>query len=486
MIKSLEIVGLNGIEGNDIKLEFNEGLTIIVGKNGTGKTTILNILNSIITKSFHKLINYNFSKIILDSNKGHLTIINDESAIIIKRDDVEKAFLDSDLPISGDAISEIFEILSKEDPLKDNKVDKKKEDLINRIYVELSKNDIGYRPRKTFEGFLFDQKSLYFPTYRRLEQDLGGLLSDLEFMDSRNREYNHSMRSYRMLIDEINNRALNILSSQNMVIGLSNKDIEELLLKEWNKVTEFQKKRLDKLIGDFFFSLFSSKKMEAKKQKNNVSSSEGIEQLEKFFLQAGIMEDHDARWKSRLNEYREDLNWTGEFIPTLNEQSTVLNKDDIIEDINRFVTIEMRKELINNLVRMYSDSQNEISAIKKPIDQLVENVNVFLNPKKVIIDDGNIRFFDGNESVGFENLSAGEKQLVALFVYTQLATGDDSVIIIDEPELSLHVSWQRQLLTSLMSAKPNVQFIVSTHSPFIISSHRNNVILLDENWEEYY
>ena len=54
----------------------------------------------------------------------------------------------------------------------------------------------------------------------------------------------------------------------------------------------------------------------------------------------------------------------------------------------------------------------------------------------------------------------------------------NSVIFIDEPELSLHVDWQRQLFSILQNQRTSNQFIVATHSPFIYSKYPDKEILL--------
>jgi predicted ATPase len=55
----------------------------------------------------------------------------------------------------------------------------------------------------------------------------------------------------------------------------------------------------------------------------------------------------------------------------------------------------------------------------------------------------------------------------------------DAVFFIDEPELSLHVDWQRQLFPTLMSQEASNQFIIATHSPFIYSKYPDKEILID-------
>jgi len=78
-------------------------------------------------------------------------------------------------------------------------------------------------------------------------------------------------------------------------------------------------------------------------------------------------------------------------------------------------------------------------------------------------------------------LSSGEKQLLLLFCNVLLARSRPSVFIIDEPELSLNVKWQRELISSLMSCVKgcDVQFVLATHSLEMISLHKASVVKLE-------
>jgi predicted ATP-binding protein involved in virulence len=83
--------------------------------------------------------------------------------------------------------------------------------------------------------------------------------------------------------------------------------------------------------------------------------------------------------------------------------------------------------------------------------------------------DSRISFGDAANAINSDALSAGEKQMLSFICYNAFI--QDSVIFIDEPELSLHVDWQRQLFPTLMSQGKNNQFIVATHSPFIYGKY---------------
>ena len=83
------------------------------------------------------------------------------------------------------------------------------------------------------------------------------------------------------------------------------------------------------------------------------------------------------------------------------------------------------------------------------------------------------------EAINSDALSAGEKQMLSFICYN--AFTKDCVTFIDEPELSLHVDWQRQLFPTLLSQRSGNQFIVATHSPFIYSKYPDKEICIDSS-----
>jgi energy-coupling factor transporter ATP-binding protein EcfA2 len=78
-------------------------------------------------------------------------------------------------------------------------------------------------------------------------------------------------------------------------------------------------------------------------------------------------------------------------------------------------------------------------------------------------------------------LSSGEQQLLRLFCHTLLSRDQPSVFIIDEPELSLNVKWQRKLIDSLLELVEGseIQFLFATHSLEILAQHKRDVVKLE-------
>ena len=84
-----------------------------------------------------------------------------------------------------------------------------------------------------------------------------------------------------------------------------------------------------------------------------------------------------------------------------------------------------------------------------------------------------------DEAIDSDKLSAGEKQMLSFLCYNIFS--ENTAIFIDEPELSLHVDWQRLLLPTLLEQETGNQFFVATHSPFIYTKYPEREILLDED-----
>ena len=83
------------------------------------------------------------------------------------------------------------------------------------------------------------------------------------------------------------------------------------------------------------------------------------------------------------------------------------------------------------------------------------------------------------EVITSDKLSSGEKQMLSFLCYN--AFSENALIFIDEPELSLHVDWQRLLLPTLLEQGTGNQFFIATHSPFIYSKYPDKEILLGDD-----
>ena len=72
-------------------------------------------------------------------------------------------------------------------------------------------------------------------------------------------------------------------------------------------------------------------------------------------------------------------------------------------------------------------------------------------------------------------MSSGEKQIFIIFasLIFGLKNNKSGIYIIDEPEASLHLKWQREFVSSILEINPNIQLIFATHSPEIVGRYTN-------------
>lgn len=117
----------------------------------------------------------------------------------------------------------------------------------------------------------------------------------------------------------------------------------------------------------------------------------------------------------------------------------------------------------------------------KPFETFKDQVLKFikLNGIKLGNTKNGLNLGDSASAISSDLLSSGEKQLLSFLAYN--AFMQNAIFIIDEPELSLHVDWQRQLFPTLLKQGTSNQFIVATHSPFIYSKYPDKELMLSSD-----
>ena len=88
--------------------------------------------------------------------------------------------------------------------------------------------------------------------------------------------------------------------------------------------------------------------------------------------------------------------------------------------------------------------------------------------KKIVRTENEIRFSQIGETLVPYQLSSGEKQMLAIMLTVLVEDRQPYVLFMDEPEVSLHVDWQQRLIDLILQLNPNVQIILTTHSPAVI------------------
>lgn len=108
-----------------------------------------------------------------------------------------------------------------------------------------------------------------------------------------------------------------------------------------------------------------------------------------------------------------------------------------------------------------------LSEPKKMFQDIVDDL--FRETGKTIIRNANeIKFNQIGEVLQPYQLSAGEKQMLAILLTVLVEDNQPYVLFMDEPEISLHFEWQKQLISLVLRLNPNIQIIMTTHSPAVV------------------
>ena len=207
--------------------------------------------------------------------------------------------------------------------------------------------------------------------------------------------------------------------------------------------------------------------------------------------------------KNDIKTYKETVSLF-KVLPKLIYIPTEINFSEVKTETTNFykeysffniVDFNMIKDIPSYIVSkvMYILGQNENLTMLEARKKVTEEINGIFNileldvKLKGISKDGkNMPIFENSQGEEFDinELSSGEKQLFLRTLSIKMLEPEDSIILIDEPELSLHPKWQQQIIKVYQSIGKNNQIIVATHSPHLLGSVRSeNIIILSKNEE---
>lgn len=109
----------------------------------------------------------------------------------------------------------------------------------------------------------------------------------------------------------------------------------------------------------------------------------------------------------------------------------------------------------------------QLAAPKALFQDLIDDL--FKDTGKTIVRTENeIRFTQLGEMLVPYQLSSGEKQMLAILLTVLVEDQQNYVLFMDEPEVSMHIEWQQRLIDLILQLNPNVQIILTTHSPAVV------------------
>ena len=441
------IEGLFGVKTVDLPIEKNA--LILVGPNGAGKSTVTNIFYFFISRQWSRLLEYSFAS---------LTISFDDGSFIKARREEIGGLIHLDRLLStispGSRFRMHVEMLRNtgllESMLSDKLSSKLRQDIANILEIPTREvnmlraslrrrlindhdTDLFETPRENIEKHLteaFPGRTLYLPTYRRIERDIDDIFPEFEER-VRQSGYGPSALSHR--------------SGKHYVdlVSFGMEDVRKTIRGKLNSLRDYSLAQFNALSGLYLRDVIRGKAQEFS-QSQISSLSEGALSL--------IL--------SRVSE----------------EVLSVEDKALLREKILKVSTMpagpaEPSDSYLAHYFTLLMNVSDDISEQEEDVSNFINVCNAYLEPsKEIIYDDTKFEFEivdDGGHVIDLSELSSGEKQVVSLFSHLYLDTSESQIVIIDEPELSLSVPWQKRLLPDITRSR-HCQFVMAvTHSPFI-------------------
>lgn len=435
-IKQFTIDGLFGYK--NVRIDFEEPYRILVGENGSGKTTILNCLYYTLTRKIDMLASIRFSRIRIDFSKGF--------ALDFSKDEVA-AFLDNDDKFQN---TQFYRMLSE-------RVDNKEYLLLKSIVysseTSLDKTE-QVKERLRSLGFNFNAPSSY--VYRNVVKLVHEYMSidfahKLEVLEKIPRYALFYFPTFRRVESSIINWDA-IFAKINSRFPFIDKDDIKLLMKD-NQI-QFGMDDVESSINDL---------TEVIKERT----------MDGF---GTIMGNMLSQLYKSPDDDRRNYSFEDKKIRIILDRLGDKVKQDDKEAIVQYASSgkldnKNLNYLIGKLIKLYEDQEKYDMAIKNFRD----TCNHYLRDKRFVYNESTVDLYMvssyKDERLSLECLSSGEKQIVSLFSKIYLDVEQAFVMLLDEPELSLSIFWQEQLLPDIIASNKCKFLMAVTHSPFIYSNN---------------
>lgn len=416
------------------KLDFTTGVNIIIGVNGSGKTAVLNAMAWILSPSSvqggvpaaYLLSNLNFDEIeicytVPDRETPHkLTATRTEEHVVIAMEGIQDALT---VPIIDTSETPWHVASRSSDEIAD---------YIGRILEDQQSNPV-LRHLKDLPG------PLYLPLDRRWIEE---------------RESLSGRRTRR------STTAGHIPTS----------DVLERAARAHRRERAETFNRNEALRNDILTTMFDATESQASRHVLTLSEVNGLRRrvstaLKNLELNEALEKTGDVF--DRLEGFAKELGG----IPW---PENVLRDPKSDRWLDWMVRVSPHAARLQRLMPIIEEYETELVKITKRTTDFLKSVNSFLSDNGKRVDflpesDLVVELPDG-QIISSHNLSSGELQLLILFTFLCFSFDAPSQafpVLVDEPELSLHVAWQKRYVSSISEANPNAQFIIATHSPEI-------------------
>lgn len=470
IVQLFEIEGLYGYR--NVSLNSDHAATILIAKNGAGKTTLLGALAAFLKGQFGRLSEIEFNRIrcklrgldeIICLNYADVLQLitvdnNDELNGYAKKYGLDPSalvdYIDNEYPLMRLQYTSnhpVFEAIRMKVASYSSVETKRILDRLSALLAGRSPNTekIKAQIQSIIGGF----EIVYLPTYRRVEVPLSRSVDEGSRTSTRKKPSLRNLLgvSSRSIFDAEIEFGLSDISARLSELN------QEILVKSNQGYREISANIINELIENEF--------------ENVASDGAAVPAKEALSL-----------FLSRLKDGRRMGPYGDVVIPNIDK---IYNREQISYESNRFLTYFLSKltkviDTTRDIERMVEDFISSCNRYLSSQDMStrtrseISSTSQFQNDDKVLrLDRRTLRVsvesVVANRRISLDALSSGEKQMISLFARLYLYQGK-KIILIDEPELSLSLDWQRKILMDVLRAPSCVQVIAITHSPFVFEN----------------
>ena len=262
-----------------------------------------------------------------------------------------------------------------------------------------------------------------------------------------------------------------------------------------NKNVNYEEPKKSNVDLDIFFEKFEKKNIEeAEKSSNNYKQP-----LWNFF---NALQSYQYEKYNNNGLYQNLIAKRFEnppkiiYVPAENKFEEIQTYSTTLSKEYKFINI-VNSNVIRDIPSYIATKRNYLATIEEDLtmkevtNKVVNEINSIFNIleldaklKGFSKDEKTLPIFENSAGEKFDinNLSSGEKQLFLRTLSIKMLEPNNSIILIDEPELSLHPKWQQRIIEVYRKIGENNQIIVATHSPHILGSVSNeNIFILYRN-----
>ncbi|WP_440493375.1 AAA family ATPase [Serratia sarumanii] len=421
----LERIYISGFKNSKsaVNVVFSPSNTsIIYGQNGCGKTSFLKILHAIFIMDDATLVFNTVNKVelyySLDGVADLITIRKNYNTLAKSDDKPEydwHEFIDSPLYKSSSLLLGVDRGVTNQ-PLK----------IEPKVFLEFFRNPVWRRNLRDIN-------------YYSLAEDLSDYI--------RRYQIRYRNRSVSSFVD-FNKRNLNLQS-------VKMENIEELLIEKYRLARVTATKRIQSALFDTLSLAINLDEQKVPNPRNVIPSNFN-----------SLVLEHADRLIEALDDGSENNFKSGVI--------DILKDDNLEKELDRLRDHSILSQLLLNMINELKLEKQMLSSINLLVDTfndfLINDKELIVTAEKVVVKVGTT-FHDINE------LSSGERHILTFLSLVLFEGGARDFLIIDEPEISLNLRWQRELMGLFSRLIPDTQIIVASHSPSL--SHNNHNFLCE-------